>query len=135
MSDQVLMYGDTLRNPDIRHALPMPMYHPIIYIENDTTPVVVADAMEIQRLSTLEGISPVARESYESDELVAAGLSLTQTWLEVLVRVFNQHGLTQPLVPPDFPYGVAEHLRNQGIEVHSDPEVFERRRRTKTPHE
>jgi Xaa-Pro aminopeptidase len=127
------MYGDTLRNPHIRHALPMPMYHPIVYVEDDSGPIVVSHAMEITRLSTLEGIRPVAREEYGYDEFTSNGLTEEEASLEVLVRVCREHTTGDPVVPPDFPYGVAEHLRTHGIEVHSNPELFERRRRAKTP--
>ena len=41
-------------------------------------------------------------------------------------------GVGRALVPPEFPVGLADHLRASGIELFVDPEAFVNKRRVKT---
>jgi Xaa-Pro aminopeptidase len=135
MPEAVLMFGDTMRYPHIRHALPMPMYHPIIYLEAGGPPLVVAAAMELTRLRTLPQISSEARDRFGFAEFSAAGLNEEQAFLEVLVRVCREFGVSDALVPPDFPVAAAELLAARDVHVHADAALFDNRRRVKSEYE
>jgi len=45
----VLIYADTLRSPEMRHELPLPIPDPLLYVEHDGFRAVVASAFELQR--------------------------------------------------------------------------------------
>ena len=135
MTETVLMFGDTMRYPHIRHALPMPMYHPIIYLEAGGQVLVVSAPMEITRLRSIAYISPESRDRFGFGEFSAAGLNEEQAFLQVLVRVCQEYDVTDPVVPPDFPVAAAELLAGQRIQVHADAELFDNRRRVKTDYE
>ena len=47
-------------------------------------------------------------------------------------RACEGMGVGRAIMPPEFPVGVADHLRADGIELVVDPEVFVTKRRVKT---
>jgi Xaa-Pro aminopeptidase len=53
--------------------------------------------------------------------------------LEIVLRACRTLGVGAAVVPPDFPLGVADHLRAGGVELQPDPDAFVARRRSKTP--
>jgi Xaa-Pro aminopeptidase len=67
------------------------------------------------------------------DELLEAGLRRTEIDAEISLRAARSLGLTEAIVPPDFPLFLADHLRAGGLEVTIDEDVFVMRRRAKTP--
>jgi Xaa-Pro aminopeptidase len=105
---------------------------PFLYVERDGARTVVASAFELQRIAeAAPDIAARAPEHYGVDELLAGGMARDEAELEVCVRACNELGVTAAAVPPTFPLELADHLRASGIEVHSDRELFDERRRRK----
>jgi Xaa-Pro aminopeptidase len=69
------------------------------------------------------------------DELLESGLRRTEIQAEIALRAVRKLGLTRPVVPPEFPLFVADHLRAGGVEVTVDEDAFVMRRRAKSPQE
>lgn len=131
----VLIYGDTVRSPELRHEVPIEIGDAFVYVERNGTRHVFVGSLEIPRLRELDGLELTPIEKLGFDELVASGLSRGQLELELVLRACRQAGVDEAVVPRAFPLAAADHLRANGVGVRPDGEFFERRRRAKTPAE
>ena len=134
MSD-VLIYDTTERSPELRHELPISIGDPFLYVEREGVRHVVIGSMEIPRLEVLDGLELHALEEFGLDELVRSGLRRGEVLLEVAARACAGLGVTRAAVPATFPVEVADRLRADGIELEPQRELFDLRRRAKTPAE
>lgn len=127
----VLIYGDTVRSPAMRHEVPIAIMDPFLYLETNGTRAVVASALERPRLEEAGGLDVIGLEELGWDELIASGRPRWDVELEAAVRAVERLGIGDALVPAEFPVSLADRLRSRGVEVRSDFEVFASRRRSK----
>ena len=129
----VLIYGDTMRSPELRHEVPVLIPDAFLYAEKDGRRVVVLHSLEIPRVrEDAPDLQIVALEQLGSDELFAQGLKGWEIELEIAARGCRELGIGHAVVPPSFPLGHADHLRANGIEVSVERDLFDNRRRSKT---
>jgi Xaa-Pro aminopeptidase len=129
----VLIYGDTMRSPELRHEVPVLIPDPFLYAEKDGRRVVILHSLEIPRVrEEAPDLEIVALEKLGTDELFAQGLKAWEIELEVAVRGCRELGVDHAVVPPSFPLGHADHLRANGVEVTVERDLFDNRRRAKT---
>jgi Xaa-Pro aminopeptidase len=129
----VLIYGDTMRSPELRHEVPVLIPDPFLYAEKDGRRVVILHSLEIPRVrEDAPDLEIVALEKLGTDELFAQGLKTWEIELEVAVRGCRELGIDHAVVPPSFPLGHADHLRANGVEVTVERDLFDNRRRAKT---
>ena len=132
----LLIYADSIRSPEMRHEVALPVPDPFLYVERNGERTVVASAFELQRIREVDpGIDARAPEHFGLDELLAEGMSRGEAEREALVRACNELGVTDAAVPATFPLLIADHLRANGIDVHVDHQLFDERRRRKSPRE
>jgi Xaa-Pro aminopeptidase len=128
----ILIYGDTLRSPELRHEVHVPIPDPFLYAEKGDRRVVILHSLEIPRVRAdqpeLEIIAP---EQLGSDELYSEGRQGWEILLELAVRACRELGITSASVPESFPVGHADHLRANGVELTVDHDLFDNRRRSK----
>src|SRR5437763_43028 len=128
----VLIYADSLRSPEMRHEGPLAVPDPFLYAEHDGKGSVVASSFELGRISEVAPqLEVLPLEEFGLDELYAQGLTRDEIELEVVLRAARRFGLEQVSVPATFPLVVADHLRENGIEVKADRDLFIGRRRVK----
>jgi Xaa-Pro aminopeptidase len=128
----VLIYADSLRSPEMRHEVPVPIPDPFLYAERGGSGHVVASSFELGRINEVApALEALPLEDFGLDELYAQGLSREEIELEVILRATRRFGIAQAVVPGTFPLEVADHLRANGIDVTADREHFVRRRRVK----
>jgi Xaa-Pro aminopeptidase len=128
----VLIYGDTMRSPELRHEVPVPIPDGFLYAEKDGRRVVVLHSLEIPRVrEDAPDLEILPLEQLGMDELFAQGLKGWEVELELAVRACRELGIEHAVVPPSFPLGHADHLRAVGIEVTVERDQFENRRRSK----
>ena len=129
----VLIYGDTMRSPELRHEVPVLIPDPFLYAEKDGRRVVILHSLEIPRVrEDAPDLEIVALEKLGTDELFAQGLKTWEIELEVAVRGCRELGIDHAVVPPSFPLGHADHLRANGVQVTVERDLFDNRRRAKT---
>ena len=132
----VLVFADSIRSPEMRHEMPLPVPDPFLYLEQDGSRTVVASAFELQRIGeAAPGVEPLAPEAYGLDDLLRDGMSRDEAELECYVRLLHERGVTEASVPPTFPLELADHLRANGIDVLADRALFAGRRRRKNAQE
>jgi Xaa-Pro aminopeptidase len=132
VTDAVIIYGDSFRSPDMRHAVPLGVPDPFLYAETNGSRHVVASSMEATRLRELGLFDVHIHEDYGVDELVESGLEPRELTAQLALRAIAGLGLERATVPENFPVWLADRLRADGVELDVDQDLFDDRRRAKT---
>ena len=128
----VLIHGDSMRSPEMRHEVPLAIPDPFLFAEHDGRRVALLTSFEIQRVTEADpGIEALAPEHFGWDDLIASGKGRVEAALEVYTRACREIGIVEAVVPARFPVEIADHLRANGVTVRVDRELFEGRRRSK----
>jgi Xaa-Pro aminopeptidase len=129
----VLIYGDSIRSPELRHEVHVPIPDPFLYAEKGDRRIVILHSLEIPRVrADAPELEVVPHEQLGSDELYAQGLSGWQVMQELVLRGCRELGISNAAVPESFPLGLADHLRANGVELTVDRDLFDNRRRSKS---
>src|SRR5581483_4763295 len=129
----VLILGDSTRSPEMRHEVPLAIPDPFLYAEADGRRVVVLSSLEAERVrEAAPDIEVIVLDALGIDELLAQGMHRDEAELNVYARACSELGITEAVVPPTFPLELADWLRAEGVDVSSDRELFNDRRRRKT---
>jgi len=132
----VLIVGDTMRTPELRHEVPLGIPDPFVYAELEGRRVVVISAMEAMRVEGLgTGLEVHSTEEFGADEIRRSGLDIHTAATELAVRIARGLGIDETTVPRNFPLGIGDALRGAGIELEVDQKLFDDRRRRKSEHE
>jgi Xaa-Pro aminopeptidase len=128
----VLIHGDTVRHPELRHEVPLTLGDPFLYMEKDGRKHLMITDFEWPRIKDAgvdaELISPF---TLGLDDLLRTGKKYWEVSLEIALRAVQHAGITSAIVPHTFPLAIADHLRANGIELKVDRDFFDERRRTK----
>ena len=133
-----LLYDDALRSHELRHEIGEPISDPLTFIEHEGRRVVVGSVLEEPVLAARED---VVDEFWLVNDLgiddLVADRSFPEEHLgsEMVARALAKLGVKKVVVPPSFRVGVADYLRDKGIQVTVDRAAWVERRRTKTPGE
>lgn len=131
----VLIYGDTIRSPELRHEVPVPAPDPFIYAERNGSRYAFVGSLEVPRMLEIEGLEPVPLEELGIDDLIAQGMKWHETAPELILRACRRVGIEEADTPRDFPVELADYLRAHEIEIRPAGELFDLRRRVKTEDE
>ncbi|MFL5961091.1 MAG: M24 family metallopeptidase [Gaiellaceae bacterium] len=132
MADAVLIYGDSFRSADMRHAVPLGVPDPFLYAEENGTRHVFANSMEAARLRGLGLFDVHVDEELGIDELIESGIDRRELAAQLALRAAGSLGVRRATVPENFPIWLADRLRADGIELEVDQDLFDDRRRAKT---
>ena len=136
MAGNVLLVGDTLRMPELRHEVPLGIPDAFVYAELDGRRVVVCSSMEAMRVEALgAGLDVRPTEEFGADEIRRSGVDLHEAERELTARIVQGLGIGAASVPRNFPVGIADVLRERGVELVVDQRFFDDRRRVKSPRE
>jgi Xaa-Pro aminopeptidase len=129
----ILILADSIRSPEMRHEVPLPVPDAFLYAEHAGRRVVVVSSLESQRVGeAVPGLEVIPLESLGIDQLLLDGAKPSEAMLEVYTRACQELGLESASVPSTFPLELADRLRANGIELQVDREQFDLRRRRKT---
>ena len=132
MADAVLIYADSFRSADMRHAVPLGVPDPFLYAEENGSRHVFASSMEATRIRELGLFDVHVHEELGFDDLLASGLDARELDAQLALRAVGSLGLKRASVPQDFPVWLADRLRADGVELAVDQDLFDDRRRAKT---
>src|SRR4051812_31427250 len=99
----VLIYGDTMRSPELRHEVSLGVPDPFLYIETAGKRHIQISSMEIPRLAELGLFELHPSEEFGLDELQRAGLDSPAIKLELALRTVRALGIEHAVVPETFP--------------------------------
>jgi Xaa-Pro aminopeptidase len=132
VASAVLIYADSFRSADMRHAVPLGVPDPFLYAEKNGSRHVFASSMEATRLRELGLFEVHLHEELGFDELMESGLDYRELGAQLALRAVASLGLERATVPDNFPVWLADRLRAEGVELDVDQELFDDRRRAKT---
>jgi Xaa-Pro aminopeptidase len=130
--DAVLIYADSMRSADLRHAVPLAVPDPFLYAETNGTRHVFSNSMEAARLQELGLFEVHVAEDFGFDELIEQGLGWRELEAQLALRSVASLGTKRFAVPENFPVWLADRLRAEGVELEVDQDLFDERRRVKT---
>jgi Xaa-Pro aminopeptidase len=129
----VLIFGDTIHSPELRHEVPATVLDPFLYVERDGRRIAVVGSLDASSITAAApDLEILAPEELGSDELMESGMHFSQVPVELAARACERLALERATVPPDFPVDIADRLRAAGIALDPDHESFTARRRKKT---
>jgi len=128
----IVIYADTLRSPELRHEVPLPIGDPFLYVEHGGVRHAVVNSLEGPRVQELAGLEVHLLEEFGLDELRRSGKNRYEVGDELVARAVRALGVERAIVPGSFPVSIADHLRGLGIELTPDREWFDRLRRVKS---
>ena len=132
MTDGVLIFADSFRSADMRHAVPLGVPDPFLYAERNGTRHIFTSSMEAVRLRELGLFEVHVREELGFDELMDSGIGSREVGAQLALRAVASVGLRRVSVPETFPIWLADRLRAEGVELDVDQDLFDDRRRAKT---
>ncbi len=127
----VLIYGDTLRSPELRHEVAVPIPDSFLYAERNGRRVVAIHSLEVPRVRGI-GLDVLSWDELGWEELLDQGILRDELYLHVAERACRSLGVESAVVPPGFPVELADHLRGAGLELKVDRDAFTQRRRVKS---
>jgi Xaa-Pro aminopeptidase len=128
----VLIIGDSVRSPELRHEVPLAIGDPFFYAEVRGRRHVVVSALEISRVEELPGeLEKHTFEEFGYEDLIAQGLGPNELWPALWVNAAKALGLREAVVPITFPFGHGVALWQGGVKLQPDQDLFDERRRVK----
>src|SRR4051794_4095816 len=78
----VLIFGETMTHPAMRHEVPVAIGDDFIYLERNGTRMVVVGALETPRLGG-NGLDVRAVEQFGYDDLIGSGIGRDEAFVEI----------------------------------------------------
>ena len=128
----VLIFGDA-HSASLRHEIPLSLPDPVAYVERNGSRYALAGSLDVSRLRDLGTLEVISFEELGLNELVADGKPLATALQEALWRGCERIGVRNAVTPRDFPLEAADFLRAQGLTLRADGQLFDERRRVRTP--
>lgn len=127
-----------IHDPALRHELGEAIGDPMIFIEKEGRRYLVGSSLEASIFEKREDVVDeyINFEALGADELWRdESFPVEQFWGEMTLRALKKVGVDKVLVPATFRAGVADRLRDGGVDLVIDDDAWAARRRQKTPWE
>jgi Xaa-Pro aminopeptidase len=129
----LLLYGDTVRYPAVRHEVGLEIIDPLLLAVADGRTSILTSSLEAARLrEALPDAELVLLDDLGFYDLLADGTPRHEAELETVLRAVRRWGIERAVVPADLPVAVADKLRDAGVGIDVDAKAVEARRRSKT---
>jgi Xaa-Pro aminopeptidase len=112
--------------------VPIAIIDPLLWAQIDGRTIVLTTDLERTRIAArLPDAEILDFFDYGYKELREAGMPSSEATREVVARVIHGVGLTEAVVPGEFPLGIADRLRADGVRLVVDDDAITARRRSK----
>ena len=131
----ILLYGDTVRYPALRHELPLEIIDPLLLAirEDGGGTAILTSSLESARIAEERPDAElVLLDEVGFYELLGEGVQRDEAELEAVLRAVRRWGIEQAIVPPDLPVAVADKLRGAGVAIDVATKAGAARRRATT---
>jgi Xaa-Pro aminopeptidase len=130
----ILLYGDTVRYPALRHEVPLAIIDPLLLaVRDDGRTQILTSSLEAARIEFARPDAEIVLlDALGFYDMLADGTPRDEAELEAVLRAVRRWGIERATVPPDLPVAVADKLRGAGIAIDVDAKALEARRRAKT---
>jgi len=135
LTDAIVLYGDSLRHPNILWRAKFSAPDPVVYIESGDRRILMVGGLELGRAKKQAAVTEVRqfdgaewRRRYQAgDEFDAHAAGIA--------GVLNELGADRIVVEADFPIALARALEQHDVVVEVSTDLFRADRRSKTPEE
>ena len=132
----LLLYGDTVRQPALRHELPLAIIDPLLLADLDGRVSVLTSTLERDRIARARpDVQLLDFDDFGFRALINEGRTYDEAGRLAAVRAVQELGLAHVTVPGDFPLALGDELRRAGVSLEVDDEAVQQRRRAKAPAE
>jgi Xaa-Pro aminopeptidase len=132
-TQDLFLYGDTVRSAALRHEIPITIIDPFLYAEVGGRTYILCSSIERARIAAARPDAELLDyDELGFYELLKGGLGREQISLELAARAAHQTGVREAIVDFEFPLGVAERLRADGIALQVEDLAIRMRRRAKS---
>jgi Xaa-Pro aminopeptidase len=132
MAANLLMHADSIRDPDLFAATGVSIVDPFVYLETDGRRVILTSTLEADAARRNSRATDVLTGAdLGTPDLVREGMEYRAAELEGIRRLLERHAVADVCVPPGFPLATADFLRDNGVRITVDRDLYERRRRHK----
>ena len=132
----LLLFGDTARSAALRHEIPVEIIDPLLFCSAGGRTRVLTFDIERSRIERhAPEVEVLDYFEFGMKELRQSGLSSEEAQRESAVRALRHLGVRSATVAADFPLGLADRLRADGVELTVDDAAVRDRRRRKSPRE
>jgi Xaa-Pro aminopeptidase len=134
-----LIIAESEQGADMLHATGFRAPDPFVWLESRGRRSILLSDLEIDRGRREARVDEVVSQSELAASLDKKATKKTQgakpTAVEVIAAFLKARGASRPLVPADFPLGLARELEEQGVQVTPVAGMFRPERQVKTPAE
>ena len=96
----LLLYGDTIRYPAVRHEIPLEIMDPLLFVARDDAALVLTSSLESARIArALPQAELLMIDELGFFELLEQGMPRDQVELEVALRALRAWGMSRPSSP------------------------------------
>jgi Xaa-Pro aminopeptidase len=132
----VLLFGETYHHPNILYRTGFLVPDPIVVVDRGGADTVLwASPLEEGRARKESSVGEVRSTATLEMPPARAGANEYDGWASLVAAVCREHGLNAVDVDADFPVVLADHLRQNDVDVRPRNDIYQRRRRIKTPQE
>jgi len=138
MSDDrpVLLFGETYHHPNILYRTGFLAPDPVVVVDRGGSDTVLwASALEEGRARKEASVGQVRSTAELDIPAPRAGGNEYDGWAALVMAVCKEHGLGAVDVDSDFPTVLADQLRHNDVDVRPRTDIYQQRRRIKTPQE
>ena len=129
-----LIISESELGADMLHATGFRAPDPFVYLESAGRSSILLNDLELDRGRREARVDEVASSS-ELETSMTKKTKARPSSIEVIAAFLKARGGTRPLVPADFPLGLARELESHGISVTPVSGMFRPEREIKTPEE
>ncbi len=133
-ADALLLVGDSERNADLYYATRFRAPGTFFFLWTSRAKIAVMSDLELDRAKAQAQVDQVLSHSAFVEQLRRQGQERPATH-QVLLAVLQELGLQRLQVPSEFPFELADQLRQAGIQLQVGPTPLFPQRQFKTPEE
>lgn len=133
-ADALLLVGDSERNADLYYATRFRAPGSFVFLWTPKAKIAVMSDLELDRAKAQAQVDQVLSHTAFVEALRRQGQE-HPAHHQVLLAVFQELGLRRLLVPSEFPFALADQLRQAGIQLQAGPSPLFPQRQFKTPEE
>jgi Xaa-Pro aminopeptidase len=132
----VLLFGETYNHPNILYRTGFLVPDPVVVVDRGGSDTVLWVSPLEEGRARKESSAGEVRSTAELDLApTRAGGNEYDVWANLVVAVCRKHGVSAVDVDADFPAVLADHLRQNDVDIRPRSDIYQRRRRIKTAQE
>jgi Xaa-Pro aminopeptidase len=132
----LILYGDTANNASMRHEVPITVLDPFLFAQDGDRTWILCSGLERDRIAACRPDAELLdMDELGFEELRRSGARRDQIHLELTSRAVARTGIREATVEFEFPLGLAERLRADGLMLAVDDAAVKSRRRRKSEFE